>query len=356
MKNLGVMEIFYGTLWLDSERIAYAEFLRELGMGFYIYGPKGDDCLRKNWRNRPSPEEMKRYQGFREAFQKNQIQFGMILSPHGLDQGFSLEDRRALGEKVKVLSDLGLDYFGLFFDDMKSAENLAERQIEVAMEVAAVTPAKIIFCPSFYSFDPMLDALFGDRPAQYLETIGRDLPQKMEVLWTGEQIISPEISRAHLTEVTQLLGRRPFVCDNFYADDGPLNCNFLRLLAPTGRSSGAFQQASQWAFNPMNQAHLSKLALRSIANLVTGLEPHPAFLHALQSSLAAPLVDFLTTKAGLFTEMGLEAIEAGERGRLRAQLLASFPFDPVAREVARWLAGDYAIELSTLVDQSCYFG
>jgi hyaluronoglucosaminidase len=356
MKSFGVMEIFYGQPWSEVERLSYAKFLKELGMGFYIYGPKADECLRKNWRLTPTKEELAKYRGLRDEYNRQGLLFGIILSPHGLDGGFDLSARRALQEKIKILSDLGLDYLGLFFDDMKSAPNLAEKQIEIASVAVSSTQAKLIFCPSFYCYDPLLEMLFGDRPTGYLETLGQNLSQSVEILWTGEQIISPEITTEHLVAVRETLRRKPFVCDNFYADDGPMNCNVLRLVPPTGRSRDTFSKASGWAFNPMNQAHLSKLVLIAVMKYAAGgVEPKEAFAEAIRSSMPTPVADFIIAKAEVFANGGLESLPENERSTLRENL-AAFATNPYAAEIIRWLNGDFTVDFMAMIEQSCYVG
>ena len=356
MKSLGVMEIFYGQPWSETDRLAYAQFLKDIGMGFYIYGPKADECLRKNWRLAPSKEELDKYRKIRDVYHRQGLQFGIILSPHGLDGGFDLAARRALQEKVKILNDVGLDYFGLFFDDMKSAPDLADKQIEIASVASASTNAKLIFCPSFYCYDPLLEMLFGDRPTDYLEKLGRELPSNVEILWTGEQIISSEISAEHLLAVSDTLRRKPFICDNFFADDGPMNCNMLKLVPPTGRSRDAFSKASGWAFNPMNQAHLSKLVLlATMKHLTGGHEPIAAFVEAVRTSLPPRLAEFIVSNAEVFATGGLEVLPETEREKLRDDL-AEFATNPYAMEIIRWLNGDFIVDFGAMIEQSCYVG
>ena len=210
MPNFGVIECFYGSPWSKEDRFSYASFLTEIGFKFYLYGPKGDESLRKNWHRKMTSEETSRYGEIRRRFKDHGLQFGMILSPQGIHQRPDLAMRTKLQDKVKALSDLDLDFLGVFFDDMKSGPSLAERQLEVVSIVRDVSRAQLIFCPSYYSHDTLLDVLFGDRPAGYLETIGANLDPKVEVLWTGEQIISPEISGTHLRSVASVLKRRHF--------------------------------------------------------------------------------------------------------------------------------------------------
>jgi hyaluronoglucosaminidase len=353
--SLGVMEIFYGTPWSEADRDSYAAFLKQIGFQFYLYGPKGDDGLRKNWRQLPSPEELRKYQEMQRHFKGHGLQFGMILSPHSLNDEFNLVDRNALKAKIKVLSDVGLDFLGLFFDDMKSATNLASRQLEILKVVQEETRAKIIFCPSFYSNDSLLDMLFGDRPTDYLTTLGKEIDSSVEILWTGEQIISPEITKADLEPVEKKLLRKPFVCDNFYADDGPINCNFLRLLAPNGRDQAALTAASHWAFNPMNQAHLSKLVIRAAAQTMSvGEKPEVALEKTIRACTEPKTADFILEHRARFAETGLEGITESEREKLRTLLAGSV--GPVEHEIIQWLSGEYAIDFIKMLEQSCFVG
>ena len=117
------MEIFYGAEWSMVDRESYARFLRQIGFKYYIYGPKADESLRKNWTRRFSSEELLKYRTLREMFTKEGLQFGMVLSPHGMDSGMDLSQARSLQGKIAALDEIGLDYLGLFFDDMKKQDD-----------------------------------------------------------------------------------------------------------------------------------------------------------------------------------------------------------------------------------------
>ena len=100
-------------------------------------------------------------------------------------------------EKIKHLSQLAPDFLGLFFDDMKSSEGMAQAQIEMTLLARENTKAQILFCPSYYSDDHILDKVFGERPKDYLKEIS-NLPEDVEIMWTGEKVISQEISESHM--------------------------------------------------------------------------------------------------------------------------------------------------------------
>jgi len=55
--TLGLIEGFYGRPWSWEARAGYAPFLKTHGYRFYIYAPKADGYLRRNWRpDRPGED------------------------------------------------------------------------------------------------------------------------------------------------------------------------------------------------------------------------------------------------------------------------------------------------------------
>lgn len=355
MAPLGVIELFYGLPWSKPDRNSYAKFLKQIGFEFYIYAPKADDILRRNWQKPPSVLELESYRAMRDCFAAQGLRFGMGLSPQGLFNNLSLVQRTKLQDKVKIISDLGIDILGLFFDDMKSTPDMADRQLEIVHLVQAATHAELVFCPSYYCNDSLLELFFGDRPPGYLEALGEGLAKNIKVMWTGEQIISPEISAQHLREVGKILKRKPFICDNYFANDGPINCAFLRLLEPTGRAPEAMTQASAWAFNPLNQANLAKIVLLGFSKLLkSGLAPDKAFRAATSELCPGPIGDLILSYQTRFADVGLDAMTIEDKAFLRQQLAKGM--GPFGNEIRLWLDGHYAIGFDAVIEQSSFEG
>lgn len=351
MTALGVFEIFYGLPWPDEDRLALAPFLKELGYKFYIYGPKAEESLRKQWQRPLTAGEQKKYTVMRRQFSKYGLQFGVALSPQGLNNGWDSSRLRQLEDKVKALSDIGVDTLGIFFDDMKSSADMARRQLEIVHRVQNLTTARIVFCPSYYSDDSLLDLLFGDRPVGYLQEIGSQLGSGIEILWTGESIISQSIQKDHLENVAKVLKRKPFICDNFYANDGPINCNFLRLLPPVGRDQEALARASAWGLNPMNQFHLSKVVLQAfVQHLLGNKTSHDAFVNAVQTHSSHDTAEFILSHRERFANEGLLALSGEDKKVMIRSLHAES--SGIEREILNWLEGHYAVDLQALFDQS----
>lgn len=349
MNSLGVFEIFFGPSWSMEERVNWADHLAHNGLGFYLYGPKADHNLRKAWRE-PWPEEYLTLIGILAGeFRMRGVRFGVAISPFGVDFPVSSSVKADLRAKISLLSRAGVDFFGLFFDDMKSGEFLADMQLQLLQEVLSISQKQIIFCPSYYSTDPILDKVFGARPTNYLQTLGKEIPSSVDILWTGPKVISPEITEEHLLEVAETLGRKPFVCDNLFANDGPKNCKFLKLKE-FNRKPGVLAGSAGWGINPMNQSALSQVVLKSAQLVFDELaEPSEALEMALIQSCSSGLVDLIRRWREVFLHVGLDQMPPQKKDALAHEIRA-FQGEPVGSDIWRWLRGDFVVGEECLTD------
>jgi hyaluronoglucosaminidase len=338
---LGLIEGFFGPPWPERDRLDFAPFLQRLGFSFYLYAPKADPFLRKRWREPWTSEYRAKLDRYASHFREQNVRFGVGLSPFELHLH---EDSHArLEEKVKQLD---VDVLGLFFDDMPVHDDLAQRQLEAIDVVRNATRAHIIFCPTFYTPDPILEKVFGKKPERYFEEIRR-APEGIDFAWTGPKVIPDEIPVAHLEETAKLLGRKPFLWDNLFANDGPRNCKFLKLRPPAGRTPEAFERTTGWAWNPMNQAALSRITLRaSRLAVVEKQAPMRALERAIRESASAPLAELVLQCREAFLTEGFDKID---REAYRKKF-APYVTEPVAREIDAWLAGDYVVGSECLTD------
>ncbi|MGL4505755.1 MAG: beta-N-acetylglucosaminidase domain-containing protein, partial [Aeromonas sobria] len=157
--NLGVIEGFFGKGWSWQARARYAQWLPRHGYGFYIYAPKEDGYLRKHWAL-PWPEQQLADLAERaRQCRANGLAFGVGLSPMGAHHDYERK-RPALLEKVRLIDEmLQPDILAVLFDDMKGdTPDLACHQLTIAHDIAAHSKAtRLIFCPSYYSTDPVLE-------------------------------------------------------------------------------------------------------------------------------------------------------------------------------------------------------
>jgi hyaluronoglucosaminidase len=348
MTSIGVVEGFFGPTWSHESRLSFAGFLQKYGGNFYIYAPKRDAHLRKDWRQHWDQKFLSQLTQLRDAFQNKNLKFGVALSPFGLGSKISDDDWKLLAQKLQILASMKIDYLGLFFDDMPATSDLLKVQTEVVNLALQYFPRGLIFCPSYYTYDPILDKVFGKRPAGYMEGL-KDLPTEVEICWTGPKVISDEISQMHLQEVMDLLGRKPFIWENLYANDGPRNCKFLKLRYFNGRDSSLLSMTNGLSFNLMNQPHLSQLLyLSSLLVMQKNLSAEEAFTQACRELYSAGLAQHLITRRQTYLESGLDKMTEEEKQSCLQEL--ALYSEPAALEITMWLQGEYLVGPECLTD------
>jgi hypothetical protein len=351
--EIGVIEGFFGRPWSWSERTEALRFLGARGYGFWLYAPKADPYLRRRWRE-PYPEaELRELHAFAAACREADVRFGVGLTPFELHFAFDEMAKAALHSKLAVLDDAGVDDLAILFDDMKGdVADLAARQAEIVHWIAPRTKAsRLIMCPSYYSDDPVLDRVFGARPPNYLEDLGRTLDPAVHVMWTGEEVCSREQSPGHLDRVGQALRRRPFLWDNYPVNDGPRMSQHLHLRAFTGRPGTIAGHIAAHAVNPASQPVLSRIPLLTLVESYArgeGYQYLTAFRRAAAEVLGEPLAAQVEADLLSLEDAGLDRL--GERGATLAARYGAIDH-PAAREIVDWLRGGYAITGEALQTQ-----
>ncbi|OGS06806.1 MAG: hypothetical protein A2270_11565 [Elusimicrobia bacterium RIFOXYA12_FULL_51_18] len=360
--QVGVIEGFYGEPWSWDERGGYAPFLKQHGFSFYIYAPKADGYLRKKWRE-PFPcgleEKLSRLS---TQCRVAGIEFGVGFSPYEIYLSpFNDEVKSLLQNRIDAFNRIGVDKFGLLMDDMKGDfPELAKRQIEIVNWVAGRSTAKqLIFCPTYYSLDPVLEKLFGKKPEGYLERLGKELDPKVRLFWTGELVCSKSYGVDHLRATAEILGRKPFLWDNYPVNDGPRMCKFLHLRPMTGRPSAINEWLAGHSVNPMNQPTLSKIPLLTLKFSYEqggSYRPEEAFLKAAEIVTCGEMALQLEKNLPDFMDRGLDQLTDTERAGMSA-VYAPYLASGVnwtagaAREIIDWLNGRYTVTKDLFLTQ-----
>ncbi len=344
--KLGIIEGFYGPLWQWADRRALMERLQPHGYGFYWYAPKADRYLRRAWQQPYPPEAAAEIAGFARWCDDRQIAFGVGLSPWEIFTRFDEAARRALADKLAFLESVGVDRLAVLFDDMKAdMPDLALRQGEIIDWVRQHTGFhQLAVCPSYYSDDTVLDRVFGQRPANYLEALGRALDPAVEVFWTGEEVCSREVSPGHLRRVNAQLGRQPLLWDNYPVNDGERMSRHLHLRGVTGRPAGNAGLVSGHAINPALQPTLTAIPALTLAASYRQGEDYcygEAFRQAAQEVVGAELAQMLLEDLLVLQDAGLHRLGDDRRARLQARY-GGYPH-PAAQEIVQWLDGRYQV-------------
>jgi protein O-GlcNAcase/histone acetyltransferase len=289
-----VVEGFYGPPWAASERLQLFDWMAGWGLNTYVYAPKDDLHHRALWREPYSPTDAEPLRLLTSACRQRGLRFVYGLSP-GLDIHYGREaEATRLRERFEQMFALGCDDVALLFDDIPDAldpsdlqrwGSLASAQCHTANALFASTRerrplSRFMFCPTAYCGRMAAAKLGGDG---YLETVGRELLPGIDILWTGPEIVSREITVAHVQAMHAILRRKPIVWDNLHANDYDGRRFFCGPYS--GRQPELIAEVNGLLSNPNTEFPLNYVPLRTLARFVaeTGpWEPRAAYLAAME--------------------------------------------------------------------------
>ncbi|CAN5603048.1 hypothetical protein BH23GEM10_BH23GEM10_12920 [soil metagenome] len=221
---------------------------------------------------------------------------------------------------------------------------LAERQAEIVAWAADRTSAdRLIVCPTYYTDDPVLDRVFGARPDGYLERLGELIAPAIEIFWTGEEVCSREFSTGHLQRVTEQLGRKPLLWDNYPVNDGQRMSQYLHVRGFTGRPAAIAGHIAGHGINPALQPTLTRVPALTLADSYAqgdAYEYGVSQQRAASAVLGDELGRMLHEDTLVLQDVGLDRL--GEKERMLRDRYEGVDHAG-AREIIAWLDGAYAI-------------
>lgn len=350
--NKGTIEGFFGKMWTHFDRLAHCNFLSESGFSFYIYAPKSDPYLRRSWSSAWPEARWHELASVAEHCSQLGLDFGIGLSPFELHLNFDSAGRQKLEHKIHQINKINPNILCVLFDDMRGdVDDLAKIQVEITECILRTSNAKkIIVCPSYYSEDPVLDKVFGQRPEHYLEDLGRLLPMDVDIFWTGSKVCSASFSDYEIKGITEKLRRKPFLWDNYPVNDGEKMCNHLHLEGFNNRSNLSNSNIAGHAINPMNQPWLSQIPIATLPEMYNPeADTKKTTLDTINSLCHRDLAEIIYEDLEIFQKKGLEMISEDERNTL-IEKYRNFEASPYAKEVLKWLGGDYKFDPNCLTD------
>ncbi|HEX4302582.1 MAG TPA: beta-N-acetylglucosaminidase domain-containing protein [Rhizomicrobium sp.] len=342
--ELGIIEGYYGAPWSWTARETVIATLKPHGYGFFLYAPKADAFLRKRWREPHPAGTASALRALAAKCKTMGVRFGVGLSPYELYRDFHAEAQADLARKLAEFDSWGVEDLAILFDDMRGdLPNLAATQADILHWVKERSKAtRLIVCPSYYTDDPVLDRFFGKRPENYLEDFGRLLDPSIEIFWTGEEVCSREYSPGHLARVTQQLGRKPFLWDNYPVNDGQRMSQFLHVRAFTGRPASLAPHLAAHSVNPALQPMLSCIPALTLAEsyrVGDAYQYGSAFDNAARELLGPEFAALIREDILFLQDVSLERLADKTKERLRKRY-GGIDHD-AAREIVGWLDGAY---------------
>ncbi len=270
----GVVEGFYGPPWSHAERLQLFESMSGLGLNTYLYAPKDDLKHRALWRETYWGAEIPAMRDLVQACQRRNVRFIFALSP-GLDIRYSdSAELDRLRARFAQMRQLGVRHFALLFDDIPDAMRREDKKQWPTFAAAQCHVAntlfrelrkdniatRMLFCPTAYCGRMHERGLGGPG---YLDEIGRKLDRAINVLWTGPEIISREITVPHVRQISRILRRKPVLWDNLHANDYDSRRFFCGPYA--GRHPKIRARLSGILANPNVEFPLNFVPLRTLA-------------------------------------------------------------------------------------------
>jgi len=265
-----------GWLWRPDQYLAEVPVLARYRMNFLMncYGsmcdiehyPWGSPQCNRWWE--PLPEDKRRaYEAVVRACQAHAIQFCFSMNPNigstRIVRYDSQEDLDLLWQHYAWMQSLRVQWFNLQFDDIGAGIDAAGQARFVNRLLARLRErdphAQMTVCPTYYSGT-------GEDPAarEYLQTWARELDPDVYVIWTGDAVVTPRITRKAAESFREAVGHRLVIWDNYPVNDA----NPTMHLGPViGRDPGLADVCDGYMSNPMHsQNELNRLPLLTMAD------------------------------------------------------------------------------------------
>ncbi|XP_060650995.1 protein O-GlcNAcase [Drosophila nasuta] len=266
----GVIEGFYGRPWTTEQRKDLFRKLKKMGMDSYMYAPKDDYKHRAYWRELYTVEEADHLSSLISAAKEAGIVFYYALSP-GLDMTYSSQKEIAtLKRKLDQVSQFGCEAYALLFDDIESELSKADKEVFQTFANAQVSVTndifthlsgpKFLFCPTQYCASRAVPSVVD---SEYLNTLGSKLNNDIDILWTGDKVISKIITIESVREITEILRRPPVIWDNLHANDYDQKRVFLGPYS--GRSPELIPHLRGVMTNPNCEFYGNFVAIHTLA-------------------------------------------------------------------------------------------
>lgn len=325
--SYGIVMGYYGRVWSFDELNAYVNFCKKYDYTYFIYAPKEDDSLRKNWSVPFTATQINNLKKIRNIFENQGIAFGLGFSPYGTNK---LDDKSKKELKIKVeqINTINPSILGVFFDDIEKSSivpDLGKGQVAVAEYAASSSNASaFITVPTYYSNDQILQRVLGPNPPTYFDEFG-SIDQKFNIFWTGEHIISAGFTEQETNNISEKLKRKVTIWDNHPVNDPSYLSDFLRIFALTSRGDLSSYTESI-AFNPMIQPYASMLPLATARKLYKDegkYNPRQAYLDSLQELCSTKLAEVIDQNLNYFILDGINKVSDKSKKRM-LDLFAEF--------------------------------
>ncbi|MEH7009827.1 beta-N-acetylglucosaminidase domain-containing protein [Neobacillus niacini] len=272
----GSIEGFYGPPWTHEDRLSQLEFYGENKLNTYIYAPKDDPYHRENWRDPYPEEELARITDLIDKAKENHVKFTFSLSPGQSICYSGDEDFALLKQKMETIWDLGVRSYAIFLDDIDKNLYCQQDRDKFAGDADPIAAAHAYllnrFTEEFIETHEGAERLItvptdytGNGPSPYRDRFAELLDKDTVVMWTGQKVVSEQVTAEEAEEVYGVFKHDMLLWDNYPVNDFDRNSLFLGPIV--GRDAEISKHGVVGiTANPMNEAEASKIPLYTIAD------------------------------------------------------------------------------------------
>ena len=256
-----------------------------------------------------------------------------ITSPDPPIRCTSSADMVLLWSKVRHLYNLGVRSFTLALDDIAeeiwSSADFTAMAHDHANLLSSLNKSllqlgrdnMLYYVPLTYN-----NKHVREHP-EYLELVSEDLPENINVFWTGEEVVSTTFTRTQVATFRNLIGRKPIFWLNYPVNADSHLAGKLQMEPLKFDCRDPWKNIAGLVVNPMLQPESSKIVVATISDYMRdphGYTPKKALDKALRSSYSKDITSQLRYFIRLYSRSGYTKCtpERIGRGELTSEEIA----------------------------------
>ncbi|CAB4595226.1 unannotated protein [freshwater metagenome] len=246
-KIAGIIEGFYGDPYSHEERLALIDTIATWNWNSYVWAAKLEPRHRDEWLAPFTSDELQQFSEL--SARQEDVMFVIGLTP-----GSGATNEQVI-TKLRPAITAGAGAVMLCFDDLPVLDAASEHQ-RIAHAVLHELHVPVWITPTHYA---------GITSSPYLEALCNGLDERVELLWTGDQVVCDTITATDArARIAATGGRAPLVWDNAPVNDALMHAH-LHLGPFVGRDAELRDLCSGFLWNPMVECVASRVMLESAA-------------------------------------------------------------------------------------------
>ena len=210
MKNLGIVEGFYGESLDFDDRNSIIKLLSENNLNYYLYAPKEDPFLRNHLDLEPTPEWQNSFKDFVDLSNESNVTIGVGLAP--INKKHTVD----LAKKIELFMNLGVSSFSLLFDDIEQEFSLSEQLELFKLTKRKFNDIHLNFCPTVYCSELITK---DQNHEDYFNEFCSIFPKDEKFFWTGKKVISRNINKDCEKVLESFDSSNICIWDNYFTND-----------------------------------------------------------------------------------------------------------------------------------------